>query len=194
MPIRRWALLGAAGLLVVLVLAGVALAAKTYPDRIGDARLSPDLDAVTLSNTKTKVTFRVSFTKAPPLGVSRGEGWIEMLLIGIDVPPLSRPPLVPGGDWASDFALGTHGPSKTGVLVRLPKRTGEELRRVARFGIVTRGSTLTFSVPRRALGDPAWFAFTVAAAREWSDEAAEPAGARADFAPAHGTFRYRLTG
>jgi hypothetical protein len=73
-------------------------------------------------------------------------------------------------------------------------RMGEDIpaggRLVARFRVVTRGATLTFAVPRRALGDPARFEFTVAAAREHADAA--DSGGAADFAPARGSFGYTL--
>jgi hypothetical protein len=174
-------------LAVLLLVGGVALAAKSYTDRVGDVKggTGPDIASVKVSNTTTKVTFGVRFAKAPPLRVNRSKGWIDMLLIGVDVPPLGPRPTVPGGEWrGANFALGTHGPSKTGLLVRLGQGKS---RQVARFRIVTRGSTLTFSIPRRALGSPAWFTFTVATARETEQEGG------LDFAPARGTFRYTLT-
>ncbi len=62
---------------------------------------------------------------------------------------------------------------------------------MATFKIVTSGPTLAFSVARRAFGSPAWFAFTVAAARE---QAQEGQGGGVDVAHARGTFRYVLTG
>jgi hypothetical protein len=63
---------------------------------------------------------------------------------------------------------------------------------VATFKIVTRGSTLTFSIPRRALGkNVAWFTLVVAAGRETMQEGQ---GGGADYAPARGSFRYVLTG
>jgi hypothetical protein len=174
----------------VLALAGIALAATTYRDRVGDVEggPGPDLAAITVSDTETTLTFRVRFAEAPPLRVSRAEGWVDMLLVGIDVPPRGARPVI-GGDWrGADYALGTHGPSKTGLLVRLGR--GEN-RQVARFRIVTRGSTLAFSFPKRAIGSPSWFAFQAAAARETGDEAQRGG---VDFAPsASATFRYRLT-
>jgi hypothetical protein len=76
-------------------------------------------------------------------------------------------------------------------MVQLGQGIPAESRRVATFGIVTSGSTLTFSIPRRALGSPAWFTFEIAAAREMEVEKAT--GPLPDFAPARGTFRYTLT-
>jgi hypothetical protein len=194
MSLRRYGLFGASLVAVLLLVCGAALAAKTaksYPDRVGDVKggPGPDIASVMLSNTTTKVTFRIRFAKAPPLRVNERKGWIDMLLVGVDVPPLGPRPIVPGGEWrGANFAMGAHGPSKTGLLVRLGKGVS---RQVARFKIVTSGSTLTFSIPRRALGSPAWFIFTVAAAREMNDEST---GGGVDIAPARGTFRYTLTG
>jgi hypothetical protein len=192
LTLRRYALSGVSLFAVPLVMCGAAFAAKSYPDRVGEVKggKGPDIASVTVSNTKTKITFGVRFAKAPPLRVNQAEGWIDMLLIGVDVPPLGPQPTMPGGEWRGvNFALGTHGPSKTGLMVQLVRG---ESRQVARFEIVTRGSTLTFSVPRRALGNPTWFTFTVAAAREMETE--ETTGAEPDLAPARGTFRYALTG
>jgi hypothetical protein len=114
-----------------------------------------------------------------------------MLLVGIDVAPLGRPP-IPGGEWhGANFAAGLHGPAKTGLLVRLDKGSSGVV--VACFSVVTRAATVTFSLPRRALGIPPWFGFQIAAAREWNDEREAPSGATPDVAPSRGTFRYDLT-
>lgn len=186
---------GSVSLLAVpLLVCGVALGAHSYSDRMGDVRggRGPDIASVAVSNTKTAVTFRVRFATAPPLRVSTHERWADMLLVGVDVPPLGPRPSIPGEPWpGANFALGTHGLSKTGRMVRLGEGVPARLRLVAGFKILTRGSTLTFSVPRRALGSPAWFTFTVAAARELETEAT---GGGVDVAPNRGTFRYELTG
>jgi hypothetical protein len=174
-----------------LVLPGAAVAATTYPDRPNDATSSsgPDITSVTLSHTRTSITFTVRFATAPPLGVSTKQRWVDMLLIGIDVPPLGPPPRAPGGEWpGADFALGAHGPSTSGLLVHL---AGGSSRLVARFAVTRRGGALSFSIRRRSLGHPASFRFSVAAARE-----TETPGAHGgvDVAPDRGTFRYALTG
>ncbi len=114
-----------------------------------------------------------------------------MLLLGIDALPLGPVPVAPGGEWrGADLAAGTHGPSMTGVVVRLPKTPGGRSRQLARFPIVTNGSTLTFSIPRSLLGGARWFTFTVAAARESAEESGDGAF---DIVPARGTLRYVLT-
>jgi hypothetical protein len=194
MALRRHVILGASCFVLLFLIAGAALAARTYPDRVGDVKggKGPDIVSVKVTNTRTTVSFGFRFAQAPPLRFSTRERWVDMLLVGIDVPPTGPLPFSPGGEWPGvDFALGTHGPSATGQLVRTPRGPDGRSRLVARFPIVTRGSTVSFTVPRRALGNPAWFTFTVAAAREGEDEAA---GRGFDTAPARGTFRYVLTG
>ena len=189
MSVRAGVLVSGTAMLALLLLRGAALAASIYSDPAGDATLGPDVRSVTVSNTSTDVTFRIRFATAPALRVSQRGRWIDMLLVGIDVPPLGPRP-IPDGDWlGANFAAGFHGPAKTGVLVRLGKGSQKV---VARFPVVTRGTTVTFSIPRRALRSPTWFAFEMAAAREWNDESMVPAGAKPDFAPARGTFRYTL--
>ena len=180
-------------LAVLVAAAAGAPASNGYADRVGDVKggAGPDIARVTVSSTATKVMFRVRFATSPPLGVSTRNGWVDMLLIGIDVPPLGARPRVPGGEWpGADFALGTHGPSPTGTMVRLGSANEVPVKptRVATFKILTRASTLTFSIPRRTLGRVRWFTFTVAAAREREN------GGGVDLAPARGTFRYVLTG
>jgi hypothetical protein len=179
---------------VVFLGGGVALAATDYPDRVSDVRreAAPDIASVRVSNTVATVTFSVRFVKAPPHRTSRNPGWVDMLLVGIDVPPVGPPPVAPGGEWVgADFAIGTHGPSRTGRMVRLGREIPAKPRHVATMSIVTQRSTLTFSIPRRALGTPTWFRFSVAAARE---KEGDETGGAVDVAPAHGTYRYVLTG
>ena len=167
-----------------------ALGARPYADPRGDASPGPDIHTVAVSTQRAEITFRIGFTARPPLRVGHRDGWVDMLLVGIDVPPLGRPP-IPGGEWrGANLAAGVHGPAKAGLLVRLDKGSRGV---VARFAVVTRGATVTFSVPRRALGNPPWFAFQIAAAREWNDERAAPSGATPDYAPSRGTFRYDVT-
>ena len=191
MSARPVVLAGVVAILFLLV-CGAAFAAKTYRDPAGDAKLSPDMTSVKVSNTATKVMFRVSFTKAPPLRLSRPKGWVDMLFIGIDVPPLGPKP-TSDGEWRGmDFIGGFHGPDKVGVLMRTSEGSDEE-NVVARFKVVTRGAALTFSIPRRAIGSPKWFTFNIVTAREWSNEDAEPAGAKADYAPNRGSFRYQFS-
>ena len=55
-----------------------------------------------------------------------------MLLLGIDALPLGPVPVAPGGEWrGADLAAGTHGPSMTGVVVRLPETPGWRSRQLA---------------------------------------------------------------
>jgi hypothetical protein len=192
MALRRYAPFGASLIAALSMTAGSALAANGYVDRVGDVKggAGPDIASVHVSNTASKVTFRIRFAKAPPLRVGTVKPWVDMLLVGIDVPPLGPRPSAPGGEWpGANFALGTHGPSHTGMMVKLGADVPEQSRQVTRFKIGQSGSTLTFSIPRRVLGGPTWFTFTVAAARETEDAAVRGGN---DFAPNSGTFHYRL--
>jgi hypothetical protein len=184
--------IAAGALATVGLLCGVATAAKTYPDRPGDVTggSGPDIVSVRVSSTAASITFRVRFAHAPPLRVSARGGWVDMLLVGIDVPPLGPRPSAPGGEWpGADFALGTHGPSTTGRLVRLGDGMPPSAWQVATVRIATRGSTVTLSIPRRVLGSPGWFTFAAAAARERQ----RASGGGVDLVPGRGAYRYTLS-
>jgi hypothetical protein len=173
----------------LFLIAGTALAAKTYPDRRGDVHggAGPDISSVFISNTASLITFEVRFVSSPPLRANAAQKWVDMLLVGLDVPPLGPPPTTPGGEWPGvNYAAGLHGPSKSGQLVRLQKGRSTV---VSRFRVVTTKRTVKFSISRRALGGPAWFAFSVAAARE--TETATTGGGF-DVLPQRGTSRYVL--
>ncbi|MGL6278655.1 MAG: hypothetical protein ACRC50_03770 [Gaiella sp.] len=191
---ERILLLGAVGAaLAIGMLAGSALAARGYGDPTGDAGSGPDVRGVTISNTRRSVAFAVRFARTPPLSVSERAGWVDMLLIGLDLPPVGPAPVAPGGEWRGvDLVLGTHGPSETGVLVRVPSSPSEE-RRPTAIPVRVSGSTLRLVMPRAALRGASWFRFSIAAAREWGEGASEPAGARPDVVPDRGTSRYALT-
>ena len=98
--------------------ASTAVAATIFRDAAGDVKggAGPDLTSLSVSHTATAVTFRLRFAQAPPLGVS-AEGWVDMLLVGIDTPPrsLSR---TPRGWYGLDYYAGLHGAEQTAVLVR----------------------------------------------------------------------------
>jgi hypothetical protein len=158
-------------------------AASRFRDSVGDVKGAdgPDLALVTVSHDDTSVGFSVRFAKAPPLGASAAEEWVDMLLIGIDVPPIGLDP-TPTGWRGVDYVLGLHGP-QTEVVFRKMSSTG-----VDRLPLDVEDDTLSFSVLRAELGDPARFKFTVAAGREAEDveQGSE------DYAPAEGTFAYEL--
>ena len=76
----------------------------SYADPAGDVERGPDITSVRVSKTETTVTFTVRFATEPPLQVDE-RGWIDMLLIGVDVPPVGPEPVAPGGEWrGADFA------------------------------------------------------------------------------------------
>lgn len=171
---------------------------RSLEDPAGDvtAATGPDVVAVTVERDDETITFRVRFAAAPALKVSEEEGWIDMLLIGIDVPPLGPPPATPGGEWrGADYALGTHGPSERGTLVRLTASASEDeatSEKRADIPIETDGATLSLPVPRDELGDPGTLALSIAAAREWTEAKDEPAGVTLDIVPDTGAWTVEL--
>lgn len=94
------------------------------------------------------------------------------------------------GGWSgADYYLGSHGTDNTGMLVKVPKaKPPWKGNVVARPKVVVSGRTLSFSVSRSTLGNPAWIEFTVAAGRETS----KATGGGSDSAPNSGTFHYAL--
>ena len=171
--------------------AGTALATTSFSDPVGDVEggVGPDITSISVSHTRSTVTFRFRFTKAPPLGVSARGGWVDMLLIGIDAPPRSLKRTTSG--WAGlDYYAGLHGRDKTAIVVKAsPTRPSQPRKVVARPKVTFSGRALTFSVSRSALGSPSWFEFVVAAGREMSDQAT---GGGSDNAPNRGAFHYKL--
>jgi hypothetical protein len=169
--------------LVIAVSAGAGTAVKRYSDAAGDARgAGPDITSVAVSHDAKRVTFTVRFAVAPPLGLNAKEKWVDMLIVGIDVPPLGITP-VPSSWKGVDYYFGLHG---NDTSVALFARTA--VRKFTRLPVVVRGASVTVSVPRARLGNPKWFGFAVAAGREAEVEAQ----GSADYAPAKGVFRYVL--
>jgi hypothetical protein len=177
-----WVIVGLVAL-VAAASAGAGPAPKTYRDATGDVRgaAGPDVAAVFVSHDARRITFTVRFAQAPPLGSSAS--WVDMLLVGVDVPPLGPAPALRG--WRGvDYVFGVHGNEpRVALFKRMDART------VSRLPALLRGASLTVRVPRAKLGSPTWFAFTLAAGRE-ADVDAEGS---ADIAPAKGVFRYVVT-
>ena len=175
----------------------------TFRDPVGDVAggAGPDLVSVTVSNTPADVTFGIRFAEAPPLRVSPSDGWIDMVLVGIDVPPYGPPPTLTG--WMGvDYVAGLHGAQRDVRFRRMRvSADGDEQPgataggaaaapgRVARLGATVDGATLRFAIPRRLLGDPPSFAFDVATGREGG-----PVAGGSDSAPSSGTFHYEIAG
>jgi hypothetical protein len=162
-----------------------------FADPVGDVTggAGPDLTLVSVSHTASTVTFRFRFAKAPPLGVSAKGRWVDMLLIGIDVPPRSLKRGARG--WAGlDYYAGLHGMEKTAMVVKTsPAKPSQPSKVLARPRVTVSGRTLSFSLNRNTLGNPTWIEFVVAAGRETSSQAS---GGGSDEAPNHGTFHYQL--
>lgn len=191
---ERFHRLGVAATVLVLALGLTGLASgagRRFADPAGDVKggAGPDLTLVSVSHTVSAVTLRFHFATAPPLGVSPKGRWIDMLLVGIDVPPRGLKRAATG--WMGlDYYAGLHGMEKTAVLVRASPATRSQPARVlARPKVTVSGRTLRFSISRSMLGNPAWIEFAVAAGRETSDQAT---GGGSDEAPNRGTFHYQL--
>ena len=170
--------------------AAVAPGCAIFSDPAGDVAggAGPDVTSISVSHSATAVTFRVHFAQQPPLGASARDGWVDMLLIGVDVPPrgLKR---TPRGWMGLDFFAGLHGTERTAIVVKPPPAPSGKSTVLGRPKVAVGGRTLTFSVSRRKLGDPAWFEFVVAAGRETSGPTTRGG---ADEAPDRGVFRYQL--
>lgn len=174
---------------------GASAGGRTYRDVAGDVPAGqPDLTQVRVSNDDRTVHLAVRFATAPPLSANLRAGWTDMLLMGIDVPPIGPPP-VPGGDWVGvDYALGMHGVDDRAVFRAMQPRFGSDGGTDMSPGVralrsQVRGREITIELPRAMIGDPGYFHFTVAAAREG---AGEGVGGTGDIIPATGTARYRL--
>lgn len=181
----------AASLVLVLGLGGCGGGTgRDFADPAGDVEggAGPDLTLVSVSHTDSTVTFRFRFAKQPPLAANAEEG-VDMLLAGIDVPPRSLK-RGPNGWWGLDYVAGLHGTEKTAVVVKpSPAGPSRPSRVLGRPAVTVSGRTLSFSIRRATLGDPAWIELVVAAGRETSGEAA---GGGGDEAPASGAFHYDL--
>jgi hypothetical protein len=176
----------------------------TFQDPVGDVAggAGPDIVSVTVANTSADVTFGIRFAEAPPLRTSPSEGWIDMALVGIDVPPYGPPP-GPIGGWAGvDYVAGLHGAQPDILFQRMEgptegadqptgtaSATPDAPDQAVRLDATVDGPTLRFAIPRRLLGDPPSFAFSVAAGRE-----GETGGGGSDNAPSIGNYQYGVAG
>jgi hypothetical protein len=88
-------------------------------------------------HASASVTFRLRFAEAPPLRVSATEGWVDVLIIGIDVPPraLNRGPQ---GWTGADYHAGLHGTERTALLVKSGTRRSPRSALVARCKVARR--------------------------------------------------------
>jgi hypothetical protein len=183
----------AAALAVVGFGLGGAGAAETgFVDPAGDVigGAGPDLTAIRVSHTASTVTFRIRFAEAPPLRMSVTGQWVDMLLIGIDVPPRSLKRAAHGW-FGLDYYTGLHGADSTALVVKTSPARPERNRVLARPKAIVRGRTLRFSISRKTLGNPAWIEFVVASGREMSTQSS---GGGGDEAPNRGVFHYELRG
>ena len=174
--------------------AGTASTGRTYRDAAGDVPAgTPDLTSVSISNDASTVRVRFRFANAPPLSTSPSGEWTDMLLMGIDVPPIGPGP-TPSGWTGLDYALGMHGVDDRAVFRSMQPGLGADGGTGMAPGLRTlrsrtQGREVTIALPVALLGNPKYFDFTVAVGREGGDEASSAGG---DMIPARGTARYRL--
>lgn len=169
-------------LAAMIALAPVALAAGGFDDPRGDASPGPDVVGVTLSHTDETFAIAVELAAAPPLGFDEEAGYTDMLLVGIHT----------DDDLAQEdveFWTGVHGVDPTEAMVVAAEPRGQ----VGTADVTVEGAEITLELERALLGDPEDVAVSVAAAREYGDEA-EGAGGKPDFAPDEGAFAYALSG
>ena len=166
---------------------------RTYADPRGDVTPGqPDLTAMRISSDASTIRLMFRFAGAPPLSTNTTEGWTDMLLFGIDVPPIGSAP-TPNG-WAGlDYALGMHGVDNRAVFRAMQPGFGEEGGVGGAPGMRTltsrvSGREIHVDLPRELIGDPSYFAFQAAAGREGTDESGT-----GDLVPGTGTLRYPLT-
>lgn len=130
-PLRGLKIVAVLLALAVGVGGTTALAAASFPDPVGDVEggAGPDIASISVSHTRSTVTFRLRFREAPPLGLNAREGWVDMLLIGIDVPPrgLKR---TPNGWMGLDYYAGLHGTDKTAIVVKASPTNSSQPRKV----------------------------------------------------------------
>jgi hypothetical protein len=146
---------------------------------VTQVRISNDADSV-------RLVFR--FSSAPPLRNSVSEGWTDMLLMGIDVPPIGPGP-TPNGWTGLDYALGMHGVDARARFRAMEGATTPGTRPDTRtLQSQVDGRQIAVTLPRAWIGNPAFFEFNVVAAREGADESS----GGGNQIPAQGTARYTL--
>ncbi len=167
-----------------------AVVTRAYRDPVGDVSPGqPDLTALRISGDARTIRVAFRFASAPPLGTSAAEGWTDMLLMGIDVPPIGAPP-TPSGWVSLDYALGMHGVDDRAVFRAMQPGLGTGAGAGGAPGLRTlrsrvAGREISIELPRALIGEPAYFAFQAAAGREGGDESGQ-----GDSLPDQGTLRY----
>lgn len=146
----------------------------------------PDIRTVSVSHDTTSVRFRVRFASAPPLAVDAAAGWADVLLVGIDVPPIGPAPRP--NEWRGvNYVMGMHG-GQSEMRFRTMGGAGPQLTRLP---VQVTGPVIAFSVKRAMLGNPDRFVFNVATGREGRSGADTGGG---DLVPGAGTHAYVLSG
>jgi hypothetical protein len=179
----RWLCVAAAVAGLVLVPAGVSGGIPdrvvSYHDRVGDVRGGPGPDIATVSGWERdgRVSFRVTFTRTPPLAFSTTQRFTDMLLVSIWTSGNTKQPR---------YWLGVHG-----VDLKRVGLVDAVTRKIAWLGpAVVSGKSVTLSVDARRIGKPRTIRFSVAAGRERSEGTGTRGGG--DYAPDKGTLAMSL--
>lgn len=162
----------AAGLVVVP--AALSDSSVWYRDGPGDVKggPGPDIRFVRATDRAGRISFRVVFAKAPPLGVSTKQGFTDMLIVTIWTTGKT-------GARQPHYWLGVHGVDLTRVTL-----VNALTKRSVRLGpAVVSDKTVILSLDAHRIGDPRMIKFSVAAGREMN----RGTGGGGDLAPDKGT-------
>ena len=168
--------LGSAVLAAGLVVVPAALSDSSvwYRDGAGDVKggPGPDIRFVRATDRADQISFRVVFAKAPPLAVSTGRGFTDMLIIAIWTTRKA-------GAEQPHYWLGVHGVDLTRVtLVDALTKRSVRLRPA-----VVSDKTVILTLDARRIGNPRTIRLSVAAGREMN----KGTGGGGDLAPDRGT-------
>jgi hypothetical protein len=170
----KWSWVAAAVAALVIVPAALS-GAISYRDSAGDVKggPGPDIRSVSAVAQKGRLSFRITFAKAPPLMYSTKRGFTDMLLVTVWTTRSTSTK-------APHYWLGVHGAD----LKHVPLVNALTKKMVWLEPSVVLGKSVTLSVNASQVGNPRMIKFSVAAGREMN----EGAGGGSDVAPDKGTL------
>lgn len=167
---------------LALLGAAPASATETFQDPLGEViGTGPDIVAVTIEDSEDipVVSISVEFAEEPPLDTDR-ETWTDVIFIGLvtdpetdaDGRPLNR---VAIADFDADYIVGAHGMTLPDYLDSgghlVVYEGGDDLYWLV-VDVAVDGPTVTWSLDRKLIGDPATMALQAIVGVE-SDDASE---------------------
>lgn len=138
-----------------------------FGDPVGDTKggVGPDIVAVTVSQPDAAtVRFSIEFAVAPPLGIDTAAGSTDTLMVFMGTQPDTATTL------KNLFVMGLHGATiqdeaANGAHLSVPPDESRTLReRVVK--VTVDGATVTMTLTREILGNPAKLYFMVGVGRE----------------------------